>query len=456
MKRLKEMKTVVVYTLVCFTITISGGCAKDFLEVKPNQKMVVPSTLKDFQALLDNTDKMNIQMPYLIETASDDFYLTYDRYSSISVKNERMAYIWEVNSNYTNNESHEWNNRYAQVFYANIVNENIAKLLNNSDKELLASTLKGSALFYRSWAYWQLAQMFCKPYSVSADKDLGLPLRLSADINNKTVRASLKQTYLQIISDLNESINYLPDLPTLVTRPSKAASYALLSRVYLSMENYEACKNAAESCLKLKDDLIDFSLLDETLRYPFPQFNKEVIFHSLIQAGLSLRENRLIVDTVLFKSYDDLDLRKKMFFYVNGGVRYKGSYSGKQDFFCGLATNEVLLNLAESYLRIDHPEKAKDILLKLLVNRYDTSYPFALSNDKEGLLLDILRERRKELIFRGIRWMDLRRLNLDSRFEKTIIRHLNGEIYTLEPNSNKYVFPIPQNVIEMTGIQQNP
>jgi hypothetical protein len=36
-------------------ITIFGGCKKNWLDEKPNLSFVVPSTVRDYQALLDNT-----------------------------------------------------------------------------------------------------------------------------------------------------------------------------------------------------------------------------------------------------------------------------------------------------------------------------------------------------------------------------------------------------------------
>jgi len=68
----------------------------------------------------------------------------------------------------------------------------------------------------------------------------------------------------------------------------------------------------------------------------------------------------------------------------------------------------------------------------------------------------ILRERRKELIFRGLRWYDLKRLNLSAATSTTLSRTVAGQTYSLLPNSNAYVFPIPLDVIERGGLEQNP
>ncbi|MBN8856731.1 MAG: RagB/SusD family nutrient uptake outer membrane protein, partial [Sphingobacteriales bacterium] len=68
----------------------------------------------------------------------------------------------------------------------------------------------------------------------------------------------------------------------------------------------------------------------------------------------------------------------------------------------------------------------------------------------------ILVERRKELPFRGVRWTDLRRLNLEGR-TITLTRVLNGTTYQLPPNSKLYTLPIPPDVIIFNpNMKQNP
>jgi hypothetical protein len=92
----------------------------------------------------------------------------------------------------------------------------------------------------------------------------------------------------------------------------------------------------------------------------------------------------------------------------------------------------------------------------LLVKRWKTGtfIPLTASNTDDALN-KILLERRKELCFRGIRWSDLKRLNKDLKYSKTLVRVLNGQTYTLLPNDPKYVLPIPDNEIRVSGIEQN-
>jgi hypothetical protein len=82
--------------------------------------------------------------------------------------------------------------------------------------------------------------------------------------------------------------------------------------------------------------------------------------------------------------------------------------------------------------------------------------PLTAANSADALD-KVLAERRKELPFTvNIRWTDLRRLNMDPVFAKTLIRRISGQTYTLLPGSPRYVFPIPDPEIRISGIEQNP
>ena len=66
-----------------------------------------------------------------------------------------------------------------------------------------------------------------------------------------------------------------------------------------------------------------------------------------------------------------------------------------------------------------------------------------------------LKERRKELLFRGLRWSDLKRYNRDGA-GISLERTVNGTTYTLPPNDLRYAIAIPEDIIKMTGMPQNP
>jgi hypothetical protein len=93
----------------------------------------------------------------------------------------------------------------------------------------------------------------------------------------------------------------------------------------------------------------------------------------------------------------------------------------------------------------------------LLIKRWKTGFFVPLTaSSADDALLKILAERRKELCFRGLRWTDLRRLNQETRFSKSLTRIVNNQTYTLLPNDNRYVYPIPENEMLYNPVQQNP
>ena len=159
-----------------------------------------------------------------------------------------------------------------------------------------------------------------------------------------------------------------------------------------------------------------------------------------------------LVDSNLYKSYDQYDLRKEAFYETRpGGETYfQGSYKGDFRYFGGIAFDEIYLILAECNARLGQISEGLNVLNKLLEKRWvDGQFtPFTANNETEALTL-ILEHRRKELAFRGTRWSDLRRLNKDPRFAVTQTRVMQGITYTLEPNSPRYVLPTPPRELEL-------
>jgi len=432
------------------------ACSESFLDIKPDKKLVVPSTLDDLQAMLDYFDVHNSNTPGMGELSSDDYYILYDRWNTLTSPYMKNGYIW-AKEIWEGSTAIDWNNRYQQIFYANYVLEGLEKT-NKTDNPDDYDRLKGTALFYRAYANYQLAQEFCAPYDKSASNNgYGIPLRLTSDLNVHTNRATVKETYERIVTDLLEAFNLLSDNDPYKTRPVKVAASALLSRVYLTMQEYDKALTYAETTLSADYKLINFNSLKTSAAYPMERYNSEVIFHSQMTQYTPLSSSRLIMDSTLFRSYTGNDLRKTAWFKsASGNYTFKGSYCGSQQTFNGLAVDECYLTKAECLARSGSVTEAVNTLNKLLITRYKTGNytPLSVTNQQEALTI-ILRERRKELLFRGIRWTDLRRLNLDASTATTIYRKLNGTVYKLEPNSGNYILPIADDVIRLSNIPQN-
>jgi tetratricopeptide (TPR) repeat protein len=433
-----------------------SSCSK-FLEEKPDKSLVIPSTIEDMQALLDNSGVMNYIYPSVLEIAADNYYVTESDWASRS-ENDRNNYIWAPHAVYNNN----WNSPYQTIFYSNLVLDYLPLVEMTDVHEDLLNNIKGSALFFRSYAHWNIAQLYCKPFSSNTSSELGIPLRLNSDFNRKSVRSSIVVTYNQIIEDLQSAARLLPENSSVPTKPNKKAAYGALARVFLSMSDFQNAEKYADSALKIYDTLIDYNMLDTNSITPFSRFNSEILFLSVTPGSGILASSRCKIDSNLINLYSNNDLRLLLFFSRNSDGTYapKGGYDEEGIYgqhFYGITTGEMYLTRAESRARRGALQSALDDLNLLLEKRWKTGtfMPYE-SSDPEQVLNWVLEERRKELVLRGLRWTDLRRLNLEPEFAKTLTRKAAGEIHSLPPNDLRYVLLIPQEVITQSGIQQNP
>ena len=431
----------------------------NYLEVKPDSKLAVPKTIGDLQALLDDAATMNLRiMPSSSEGSSDDYFLQ-DQHINSSTEDERSIYLWRAyNLNYIN----DWSFCYQAIYNTNLVLEVVETIERTTANAAAWDNVKGGALFYRAFFYAALVSQYGAVYDGStASEKPGVVLRLQSDFNKVSERSNLQACYDQVLSDAIESIKYLPNLPSHVMRPSKCASYALLTRIFLHMGNYPKVIEYATNALAINNYLMNYNsdpyIINVTAAVPFRKFNQEIIFYAEQNTTKSLMNlTKARVDTVLYHSYHGDDIRKALFFVASPPYqRFKGNYTANAAWlFGGLATNEVYISRAEAYVMDNQLEKAKDDLNSLLVKRYKTGKYIPVVNlPKEVLLEKIRTERRKELLMQGLRWADIKRYNRDGA-NIVLKRIVNGTTYVLKPNDKYYAFPIPKDISLLTGIAQ--
>ncbi|MBL1407540.1 RagB/SusD family nutrient uptake outer membrane protein [Sphingobacterium faecale] len=450
------MKNIII---VCsLGIGFFSSCSS-FLDKKSDIHLAVPNKLEHATLLLNDYTELNSGYPIFGDLGTDDFYLTSENWDAANSVDQRNAYIW-ADEPYI--DAAQWQRPYKTIYIANQVLEILEKVHKEEDVLEYRRNL-GTAHFYRAFVFAQLTELHCPAYDKStAGSELGIPLRLKAGIDALSVRATLKETYRQIVNDYKAAIVNLPLVEPVIGRPSKASAFAGLSRTYLNMGDFRNAYLYADSCLQINPSLLDYNTLNASDDLPIPRFNVEVLFPAQsVVAGL-MDQNTALVDDDLYDSYTINDLRKSVFFKANGTpvntFRFKGSYDKSLGaLFIGITTSEVYLTKAESACRIAEIDEALSAINTLLKSRWNkaVAYTPITESDPENLLFIILKERRKELLFRGRRWSDLKRLNLDERFKKTLVRSIGNDTYTLEPNSPKYAFRIPQSVIDQTGMPQN-
>ncbi|QEC43460.1 RagB/SusD family nutrient uptake outer membrane protein [Pseudobacter ginsenosidimutans] len=446
-------------------LILTTSCGKGFLEKKPNSSIVIPSTLSDFQQLL-NSSSVN-RSSILPAVSADEYYMVSQEALDASTPIERNAYVWNKDIYGEETRIAFWNNSYQSVFIANSVLAQLPGVPPQQQHTEAYNNVEGQAYFVRAFAYFDLLKSFSAPYdAATASADRGVPLKLSPNIDETQPRSSVQASYDLVIGDLLKAASLLPPKvqPTVRNQASKAAAYALFARLYISMRKYEQAELYADSCLNLYDTLVDYNTVSQTSNNPFTNTVAESIFFSFVNtqpAVIGLHNNSVLmsIDTVLLDFYAPYDLRRKIMYNTDPATKLtktKTFYSNSGHPYGGLATDEIYLIKAECAARAGNKTIALQYLNDLLVTRFATGFftPLGAADASEALQL-VLKERRKELVWRaGLRWDDLRRLNKEGA-GITLKRIIGGQTYTLPPNDPRYVFPIPDDEITLGGIEQN-
>jgi len=453
------MKKYSIYFLFISMAFITG--CKKYLDFKSDAKLVTPETIKDIQGILDDGEKINIKTtPSLGESSADDYFMLPANYATQTLQTQQIYQWIPTDIRYGN----DWNLAYQAIYNCNLSLELIDKIERTNANAGALDNVKGSALFLRAFHFLNLLSQYAKAYNEStAASDPGIVLRKTSDFNIPSVRTSVKDGYEQIISDLDQALLLLPDYPLHKMRPSKGAGLALLSRAYLFMGNYARAKAYATDALKLNAFLMDYnsdpSIGNFSATVGVRKLNAETIFHA--EQGITIALHgitRARIDTNLVASFATGDLRKTVFFnMISGYAQYKGSYAGTANlFFSGLATDEIYLIRAEANAYLGEIALAMTDLNDLLKKRWNKNVPFipVTASTPAEALSKVRQERRKELLMRGLRWIDLKRYNREGA-NITIFRKINGQLISLFPSSGYYAIPIPNDIIELSGMPQN-
>ncbi len=126
--------------------------------------------------------------------------------------------------------------------------------------------------------------------------------------------------------------------------------------------------------------------------------------------------------------------------------------------YLGPNVPEMMLIVAEAAARSNDAATAVSEINAIREKRFATvDYtPVAASTGAEAMQL-VIAERRREFFGTGLRWFDQKRLNKDAAYAITVTRDFKGVTSTLQPNSNRYAFPIANKYILLNPeIQQNP
>jgi hypothetical protein len=328
--------------------------------------------------------------------------------------------------------------------------------------------LIGEAHAARALAYFDLVRMFGQHYTFTADASHpGVPIVLESDPTLRPARNTVAEVYEQIVSDFTVAMDRMTMArggPFMFTRE---AAQALLSRVYLYMEDHGSVIAMANAVIGSGK----YSLV-EGQAY-IDQFATGGSSEAIFELQSTDTDNRgsdslggmyrasgygdFLPAKDLLDRIDPADIRWQMFvedpnlvgMYASHRVN-KWPTRTSADNVPVIRLSEVYLNRAEAYARSGNDAAAQADLDRIRQRGLATAPPVTATG--QALLDEILLERRIELGYEGHRIFDITRHRLD------VVRNdCTGEVCFYPYPGPFVILPIPMAELDANpNIQQNP
>lgn len=465
---------------ILFAVSSLGYTAcDDYVDITPTGKKTVDST-QTYYELVAYPNRC--YYPTAFALLSDN---AWSKESNI-IGNEDKSFdginmTFNENANrLTLSDNNLYENCYDYILRSNIV---ISGIDNSTGSDSLKQLAKAEAKIMRAWDHFVLVNTFAKAYNPStAATDGGIAIMDKYDLEATPSKSSVADVYTFILKDINESLPLLQVTPATVYHPSKAFGYALKALVCLFHHDWSDAKEAATQSLALNNSLIDYVALEKAggpmkVATYAKGGNPEVLNYAY-QGSYSDNPAYTygMISPELVALYGSNDERLNLFFKTTGNSFYyfdEGSgaalwntsitYTKFQYMAVGLRTAEVYLILAEAEARLGNIKEATGVLNQLRVKRIKgDEATLAQPSTQKAMVQAVIDERRKELLFGFHRYWDLKRLNVEADYAKTITRTFpivtatTRQTYTLAPDSRLYVIPFPEDVrAKNTNITNN-
>lgn len=480
------MKKNILIAIISFSVLLTG-CSKDFLNPLPSNAVAdeqifseveyAETALNSAYAYIGHYFSMTLGT-IMSEVMGEDATMTSGSYG-------RPTYNWNLYS-YTYDQvaaSDPWWFGYSNYIWAtdykgiDAVNSIIA-YAEKFDDGAKKKNLLGQAYAVRGYLYLNLVRLFAANYTVNPDGPAVILRTEPANASSEHLgRATLKEVYNQIISDLKYGIDNCSPASTDYITPKAAA--LLLARTYMDMGDFANAKTYAEQAA---GNVFDGSNLmsKEEWRSGFKDHNAEWLWYfnytqatANLYASIpsfyylangyegvpdggqvsemdSLDESKGddILDgygtvrwTKRFRdSFEDGDCRRMFPFYMYEEDGYFTNKFGHRNGSIGDA-EFPMARIAEAYLikaeceaQIGSQATAKSVLNALQVKRG--------ASPTEATLDNIYMERRKELYGEGFRLSDIKRLH--QPLDRTKDKEHWCSVKSLPADSPRFMLPIPE------------
>lgn len=361
---------------------------------------------------------------------------------------------------------------YNQAYtYINRWNTIITLVDDSKGDDNIKQLAKAEAKIYRAYDHFLLINTYAKGYDPqTAATDGGICIMDKFDLESQPSKSTVAQVYDFIQKDIEEALPYLQEKPLDVYHPSLAFAYAFKAKVHLFKREIANAQAAAEKSLSYNNqifDMVAYNAQGGPTAVAVPAANNvEVLSYMYMLGYTEMNLGQLyVISPELRTLFGTNDARFNLFFNTTSTSNLdQGSntaYWGTQytRFFyptVGMKTTEVYLMLAECYARENKLNEAVDVLNTLRAKRIlsGTVNLTVPATRKETMEL-VVSERRKELLFGFNRFFDLKRLNTETEYAKTITRvfpivnkTVPQKTYTLQPGSRLYIIPFPLSVLQ--------
>jgi hypothetical protein len=478
------MKRILKGSIILALILLISGCTKD------EWMNPAPVTSLSDLTVFDTKDRIVAQVNGMYASLKNGWHLggRFQAYNDLRCDNflpnssnlVTLFATWNhsvISS--TNEVQNFWNNTYQTINVVNVFLEGLTAAWESGKvtgflTQAEYNQFKSEALAIRAICYFDLIQMYSKPYHMGNGANRGVPLRLIANKSaegNDLAPSTVAEVYAQILQDLNDAegmaiTNY--STTTLnITRIHKNTIIAYKTRVYLHMQNWAAVGTESAKIVPASAPFTATSGVANTLAsnyasiFASPNATLESVFslpntsdnnagtqnHLAHYFGSGSGESYYLVSGPgsLYSTMDGNDARKAMMQVVAGNpyLTKFTDQSTRSDWAPVIRWSEVLLNRSEALVRAGGSvtQAAVDLLNAVRTRSLATgAYTLADFGSAAQFYDAILLERNMEFLGEGIRNLDLMRLGLTipGKVSATF-----GSVGAVPSTSQSYFWPVP-------------
>lgn len=238
------------YFIFMFIIGILFSGCESLLEIDPVDEGVI---------LEDDAIKSKQDLQELLNAAYDvvnGFYGgRFQRTSELLADNvvlrdgitDEMVNIYKryTTGYFTDNESYE--QAYICILRSNLVMENLDDVTGLTADD--SKRMTAEAKFLRGIAHFAVVRLFAQPYGYTADNNHpGIVIKTNTKVE-LLPRNTVAEVYQQILADLTDAENNLPDTNSGFVYATKWAAKAALAQVYFQMHDYDKAYTKASEVI---------------------------------------------------------------------------------------------------------------------------------------------------------------------------------------------------------------